>query len=319
MLPDRETSPAQPDSPESGAWDGVRAGWRLLYGGFGALGFSFEQHEFDAKQDLDWGRSFHPGSVELCLNLAGYGEVDSGARMVEVKPGTAVVYASGTDTLRARRRGGERHRFVTLELRRDFLLRQVAGAEPALEEVVRFGTRETNPRSGAGPGKPLTLAHEQLVTRLSQPPVSPTALPLWYQSKVLELISEFLFKPTPEMFCERQKRLSRERVERVKELLAARLESPPSIEVLGREVGVSQFHLSRTFSAETGMTIPQYLRRIRMERAAELLRAGTHNVTEAAFAVGYSSLGHFSKSFCEVLGCCPALYPQARQLAATAR
>jgi AraC-like DNA-binding protein len=37
-------------------------------------------------------------------------------------------------------------------------------------------------------------------------------------------------------------------------------------------------------------------------------------VTEAAFAVGYSSLGHFSKSFCEVIGCCPTLYPHARHL-----
>ena len=51
-----------------------------------------------------------------------------------------------------------------------------------------------------------------------------------------------------------------------------------------------------------------------MEKAATLLQAGSHNVTEAAFAVGYSSLGHFSKNFCEVMGCCPTLYPQARNL-----
>ena len=62
------------------------------------------------------------------------------------------------------------------------------------------------------------------------------------------------------------------------------------------------------------MTIPQFLRQARMQRAAEMLAAGTHNVTEAAFAVGYSSLGHFSKTFCEVMGCCPTLYPQARAL-----
>ena len=105
----------------------------------------------------------------------------------------------------------------------------------------------------------------------------------------------------------------------MKELLTVQLENPPSLDALGREVGVSQFYLSRTFSAETGMTIPQFLRRVRMERAAELLRAGTHNVTEAAFAVGYASLGHFSKSFCEVVGCCPALYPQAKALGATRR
>jgi AraC-like DNA-binding protein len=105
-----------------------------------------------------------------------------------------------------------------------------------------------------------------------------------------------------------------DRVARVTAILRARLDAPPSLEELGREVGVSQFYLSRIFSEEMRMTIPQFLRRIRMERAAELLRDGRHNVTEAAFAVGYSSLGHFSKAFCEVIGCCPTLYPHARQL-----
>ncbi len=57
------------------------------------------------------------------------------------------------------------------------------------------------------------------------------------------------------------------------------------------------------------MTIPQYLRKLRMERAAELLRGGKHNVTEAALEVGYSSLSHFSQAFCQIMGCCPGLYP----------
>ena len=62
------------------------------------------------------------------------------------------------------------------------------------------------------------------------------------------------------------------------------------------------------------MTIPQYVRQIRMERAAELLLAGRHNVTEAAMEVGYSSLSHFSKAFCTTIGCCPVLFPKATAL-----
>jgi AraC-like DNA-binding protein len=48
-----------------------------------------------------------------------------------------------------------------------------------------------------------------------------------------------------------------------------------------------------------------------MEKAAELLRSGDYNVTEAAFEVGYSSLSHFSQAFHETFGCCPGLYPVA--------
>jgi AraC-like DNA-binding protein len=298
----------EPAQPEAGAWDAVRKGWRLLYGGFSALGVSIEWHDFFARRELDWGRSFHPGSVELCLNFAGSGELHA-CEPVAVRPQMAVAYTSRRTPVAARRLAGEVHRFLTIELHPDFLAKQIAGAESALEPALRGKS------SAVAPPRPLSVAHEQLAARLAAPPVSPAALPLWFQSKVLELIAEFLFAPQPEMFCERHKRLARERVARVKAVLAARLEAPPSLEELGREVGVSQFYLSRTFSAEVGMTIPQYLRRIRMERAAELLRAGTHNVTEAAFAVGYASLGHFSKSFCEVLGCCPTLYPQAWHLA----
>ncbi len=57
------------------------------------------------------------------------------------------------------------------------------------------------------------------------------------------------------------------------------------------------------FRQETGVTISSFLRRARMDRAAELLRAGDANVTEAAMTVGYSSLSHFSKVFAETFGC----------------
>jgi AraC-like DNA-binding protein len=84
---------------------------------------------------------------------------------------------------------------------------------------------------------------------------------------------------------------------------------------LGRRVGCSPFYLSRTFSQELGVTIPQYLRQLRMERAAELLRSGKFNVTEAALEVGYSSMSHFSQAFCQTMGCCPNLYPLVKRSA----
>jgi AraC-like DNA-binding protein len=62
------------------------------------------------------------------------------------------------------------------------------------------------------------------------------------------------------------------------------------------------------------MTIPQFLRQIRMERAAELLSSGNYNVTEAALEAGYSSRSHFSQAFCQTVGCCPNVYPHAKPL-----
>ena len=96
------------------------------------------------------------------------------------------------------------------------------------------------------------------------------------RARVLQLIVDFCFaRPEEEeLFCDRQKRLARERVSRVVDLLRQRLSEPPSLEEIGRAVGCSLFYLSRTFSREAGMTIPQYVRKLRMERAAELLKSG---------------------------------------------
>ena len=313
----RATPPApwpHPASPERGAWDTVRAGWTQIYGNFEQLGVSVELHDFRTPETLDWGRSFHPKSVELCLNLAGEGRVSRARESTSISASNAACYAQGDEPLRAQRAGAHAHRFVTLEFNHDFLQRNLAGVEERIDPVVRRSVFNAPGQSAIGPARALTDQQRSIAQSFVNPPVAPPALPLWYQSKVLETLSVAFFPPSPELFCARQKRLARDRVERVRTILRERLEDPPSLEELGREVGVSPFHLSRTFSQEMSATIPQYLRRIRMERAAELLRDGRYNVTETAFAVGYSSLGHFSRSFCEVIGCCPTLYPKAAAL-----
>jgi len=169
---------------------------------------------------------------------------------------------------------------------------------------------------------PLTPEIERLAEQLRQPPALQAARALWYESRALELAACYLFQATPEaeLFCDRARRVARERVERAVAILKEHLAEPPDLQHLARQVGCSPYHLSRTFSAQMGMTIPQYLRRLRLDHAAELLSSGRYNVTEAALAVGYSSLSHFSQAFYEQFGCCPGLYPHpGPQLALKAR
>jgi AraC-like DNA-binding protein len=155
----------------------------------------------------------------------------------------------------------------------------------------------------------LTSQQLQLISSLRQPPVCAAAQSVWYQCKALELAVIFFVRPEQEFFCTRQQRLAQDRVEQVIFLLTQNLADPPSLEDLGKKIGCSPFYLSRMFSNQTGHTITQQLRQLRMEKAAELLRSGEFNVTEAAMEVGYSSLSHFSAAFHETFGCCPGLYP----------
>jgi AraC-like DNA-binding protein len=303
-------------STEQGAWREVPDGWRPLYGDVEELGVSVQWHDFRTRRSLDWGQSFHPRSVEFCLNLGGHGVVGENERARrQYMPGTSGYYSRVDDPLKATRQANDHHRFVTLEFSRPHLQRQLEHCEADLEPQMRAAVFSRKDGAIVSTPQPITAGQRQVVESLVKPPVPKAAQALWYQSKAMELMAHFLFTPKdPEFFCMRQKRVARERVERAKELLARDLANPPSLETLGQEVGCSPFYLSRSFSREVGFTIPQYLRRLRMERAAELLRSGRYNVTEAATEVGYSSLSHFSKAFCETIGCCPVLYPAAKNV-----
>jgi AraC-like DNA-binding protein len=303
--------PVTPPFTETEAWRDVGKGWQPLFGNFHGEGYSFEWHDFLAKREFDWGASFHPGCVELCLNLDGHGFVEGKKGRVEFAPGTAGFYFRKAEPLTARRAVKEQHQFLTVEFSCPFLAKHLAGMGPMLHPVVRSAIEDCPCEHVSGSTVRLTAAQQQLIATLRQPPVYPSAQPLWYQCKALELAVTFFVQPPPEqeMFCTRQQRLAQERVEQVIFLLKQNLAEPPSLEELGKKIGCSHFYLSRIFSVQTGHTITQHLRQLRMERAAELLKSGEHNVTEAALEVGYNSLSHFSQAFHETFGCCPGLYP----------
>ncbi len=295
---------------EAGAWREVGEGWRPLSGSFRDLGYSVEWHDFSTDQDLDWSPSFHPAGIEICLNLAGRGEVRAGDRQLELAPLTAGFYFQNTPQLQGRRSGGERHQFLTVELSFDFLAQHIRPTETGLHPTLK-NLLNGDSSSAVSNSVRLSSEHRQLALHLSRPPVSAASRRLWYHAKALEVAAAIFYQPEGkgEFFCERHKRQNHERVERVIALLKANLAEPPSLEEIGRRVGCSHFYLSRIFSQEMGRGVFQHLRALRMERAAELLREGKMNVTQVALEVGYSSPSHFSTAFHETFGCCPGLYP----------
>jgi AraC family transcriptional regulator len=296
---------------EAAVWGRFPNAWRQLYGGLYDVGVSLEWHDFQPPDRFEWSRAFHPGSLELCLNLAGSGCIRCGDRSVEYGALTAGFYVPGKSALQGWRGANERHRFVTLEFSSKFLRGHLGGCDGALHRLAEGFLQGDPVLAGLSDVHPLTAEQEQWIAQLVCPPVFQAARRLWYQGKILQVLAAFMFERPgeDELLCDRQKRLARERAAKVIALLRVNLAEPPSLHELGQRVGCSPFYLSRTFSAEMSMTIPQFLRKLRMERAAELLRSGKFNVTEAALEVGYSSLSHFSQAFCQTMGCCPVLYP----------
>lgn len=71
---------------------------------------------------------------------------------------------------------------------------------------------------------------------------------------------------------------------------------------------LSPYHFLRVYKQAYGETPHEFLTRLRIERAKSLLARGSHNVTEACFEVGFSSLGSFSSLFAHRVGLSPSEY-----------
>jgi AraC-like DNA-binding protein len=314
-LPDPAKNPASStssDPREQGAWAQIEGTWHPLHGSFPEQGLSVEWHDFRVEHDLDWGRSFHPGSLEICLNFSGAGTLQDGEVQRAIGPNQVAIYTLQNWRLKARRSANSLHRFLTIELSPGFL-RTHFGAEL---EKLKLPIRHFVEQGAKAPpyleirAMPASLLASRV--QFVEPPVPELARRTWYLGRVLEILAQtvFLEENPDELFCHKHQRTNRERVERVRYLVERDLTNPPSLEMLADEVGCSTFYLSRIFAQESGASIPKFLRMKRIEKAAELLRTGKANVTEAAFTVGYSSLSAFNKAFVEQMGCCPGLYPK---------
>ena len=80
-------------------------------------------------------------------------------------------------------------------------------------------------------------------------------------------------------------------------LLVESFEAVPSLSEVARQVGLSRCRLADVFQKVHGATPFAWLRAKRLETAKDMLSQGAANVTEAAMAVGYSSVSHFTKAF----------------------
>src|SRR6185437_8310287 len=82
--------------------------------------------------------------------------------------------------------------------------------------------------------------------------------------------------------------------------------APNRIRDLAIALGVSPFHLAHVFRAESGLSIHQYVLRVRMRAAVSRLEAGEANISRLALDLGFSSHSHFTAAFQRYVGASPA-------------
>ena len=81
-----------------------------------------------------------------------------------------------------------------------------------------------------------------------------------------------------------------------------------NVDKIADEVGISRVHLHRKMKELTGQTPHDFIRNIRMKKAASLLASGDMNVSEVMYACGFSNAASFSTVFKKMYGMSPREY-----------
>jgi AraC-like DNA-binding protein len=202
---------------------------------------------------------------------------------------------------------------------------RTAGLRPASLIAWRFTTAALPPeladlvlalpfarRLLLGP-RPLLPDENLLFRGIRSCPVAPALRPFWATAKLVELITHLL--PAPPGSGRAATFVAVPRPDAVPPAvrtalayMEAHLADPIGLAELSAAACQSPSHFSRIFSETINRGPTAHLRLLRMEHAARLLSSGQVNVTEASFAVGYQSLGQFSRVFSEHHGKPPSAF-----------
>ncbi|MCR5131779.1 MAG: helix-turn-helix domain-containing protein [Prevotella sp.] len=81
-----------------------------------------------------------------------------------------------------------------------------------------------------------------------------------------------------------------------------------SVEELSRDLCMSRMTFYRKIQTSTGQKPTEFIRSVRLQRAADMLRHGHRNITEVSYATGFSSVSYFSRSFRTMFGVAPTQF-----------
>jgi AraC family transcriptional regulator len=88
-----------------------------------------------------------------------------------------------------------------------------------------------------------------------------------------------------------------QRINRAIDYLRENLDRQVKLEELAKVACFSEFHFHRIFGAVSGETLKSFTNRLRLEKAARLLRYSHQNLTDIALNCGFSSSATFSRAF----------------------
>ncbi|MFT2009949.1 two-component regulator propeller domain-containing protein [Pontibacter sp. 13R65] len=103
-------------------------------------------------------------------------------------------------------------------------------------------------------------------------------------------------------------------IQRAIKVVEEHMEDPDfSVEAMSRELGISRVHLYKKMVALTSTSPVEFIRKIRLQRAAQYLEKSQLTVAEVAYKVGFNNRKYFTKYFKEEYNILPSAYAEHRK------
>lgn len=103
-------------------------------------------------------------------------------------------------------------------------------------------------------------------------------------------------------------------IEKITKIINENLDNPElNVEMLADGVGMSRVHMHRKLKELTNLSARDFIKSIRLKQAAVLLVSDNYNISDVAFALGFSNLSHFSSAFREFYGLSPRDYVEKKR------
>ena len=99
-------------------------------------------------------------------------------------------------------------------------------------------------------------------------------------------------------------------ITRIKELVENEYQKPLSMKYIAEKVYINHVYLGQLFKKETGMSLNDYINKVRINKAKKLLRNSNSMIYQIAEQVGFSDSQYFSLVFKKLVGLSPKQYKE---------
>ena len=97
-------------------------------------------------------------------------------------------------------------------------------------------------------------------------------------------------------------------IRKAKRFIEENIQESLSLQEVATAINCSASYFCKMFKEATGMTFLDYLARLRIEKAKNMLQNPHKRITEVAYDVGFQSISQFNRSFAKIVGLSPTNY-----------